>query len=193
MLSESKIKRARILIIIASLAIPLVVAVLFGINLRDMGFDVKPLTFLPPIYAGINGLTAVLLVVALIAIKQKNRNLHEALIKICMVLSLLFLASYVAYHMTSDSTVFGDLNGDGERDAAEKLAVGSSLLIYTFILLSHILLSVIIVPIVLFTYLFAWQGNFERHKKWTRFAWPMWFYVAVTGVVVYLMISPYYG
>ncbi len=192
MLPEAKIKRARTAIIIASLAIPLVVAVLFSVNLRDLGFDVQPLSFLPPIYAGINALTAVLLVGALVAIRQKNRKLHETFIKICMVLSLLFLASYVAYHMTSDSTVFGDVNGDGERDAAEKLAVGSSLLIYTFILLSHILLSVVIVPIVLFTYLFAWQGNFVRHKKWTRFAWPMWFYVAVTGVIVYWMISPYY-
>lgn len=192
MLPEAKIKKVRIAIIIASLAIPLVVAVLFSVNLRDLGFDVEPLTFLPPIYAGINALTAVLLIGALLAIKQKNRKLHETFIKICMVLSLLFLASYVAYHMTSDSTVFGDVNGDGERDPAEKLAVGSWLLIYTFILLTHILLSIIIVPIVLFTYLFAWQGNYERHKKWTRFAWPMWFYVAVTGVIVYKMISPYY-
>lgn len=192
MLPEAKIKKVRIAIIIASLAIPLVVAVLFSVNLRDLGFDVEPLTFLPPIYAGINALTAVLLIGALLAIKQKNRKLHETFIKICMVLSLLFLASYVAYHMTSDSTAFGDVNGDGERDPAEKLAVGSWLLIYTFILLTHILLSIVIVPIVLFTYLFAWQGNYERHKKWTRFAWPMWFYVAVTGVIVYKMISPYY-
>lgn len=192
MLQEAKIKRARTAIIIASFAIPLVVAVLFGVNLKDLGFDVKPLSFLPPIYATINGVTAVLLILALVAIKQKNRRLHEGLIKVCMVLSLLFLASYVAYHMTSDSTVFGDLNGDGARDTAEKLAVGSSLYIYTFILLSHILLSVVIIPIVLFTYLFAWQGDFVRHKKWTRFAWPMWFYVAATGVIVYLMISPYY-
>lgn len=192
MLSEAKIKRTRTAIIIASLGIPLVVATLFGVNLKDMGVNIEPLTFLPPVYAGINALTAVLLVGALIAIKQKNRKLHETLIKICMVLSLLFLVSYIAYHMTSDSTVYGDVNGDGFRDAAEKLAVGSSLLIYTFILLSHILLSVVIVPIVLFTYFFAWQGNYERHKKWTRFAWPMWFYVAVTGVVVYFMISPYY-
>lgn len=192
MLPEAKIKKVRIAIIIASLAIPLVVAVLFSVNLRDLGFDIEPLTFLPPIYAGINALTAVLLIGALLAIKQKNRKLHETFIKICMVLSLLFLASYVAYHMTSDSTVFGDVNGDGERDPAEKLAVGSWLLIYTFILLTHILLSIVIVPIVLFTYLFAWQGNYERHKKWTRFAWPMWFYVAVTGVIVYKMISPYY-
>lgn len=188
MLQEAKIKRARTAIIIASLAIPLVVVILFGVKIP--GVD---LTFLPPIYAGINGLTAILLIAALIAIKQKNRKLHETFIKTCMVLSLLFLASYVAYHMTSDSTVFGDVDGSGKRDEAEEIAVGASLFIYQFILLSHILLSVVIIPIVLFTYLFAWQGNFERHKKWTRFAWPMWFYVAVTGVIVYLMISPYYS
>ncbi len=192
MLSEAKIKRARIAIIIASIAIPIVVALLFTVNLKDLGYDVQPLSFLPPFYATINGVTALLLVGALVAIKQKNRRLHEAFIKVSMVLSLLFLASYVAYHMTSNSTIYGDVNGDGIRDAQEKLEVGSSLLIYTFILLTHILLSIVIVPIVLFTYLFAWQGNFERHKKWTRFAWPMWFYVATTGVVVYLMISPYY-
>lgn len=173
MLQEAKIKRAKTLIIIASVAIPVVVAVLFGVKIP--GVD---LSFLPPIYAGINGLTAFLLVGALIAIKNKNRKLHETFIKTCMVLSLLFLACYVAYHMTSDSTPYG-----GES---------VSKYIYYFILISHILLSVIIVPIVLFTYLFAWQGNFERHKKWTRFAWPMWFYVAVTGVIVYRMISPYY-
>lgn len=173
MLQEAKIKRAKTLIIIASIAIPVVVAVLFGVKIP--GVD---LSFLPPIYAGINGLTSLLLVGALIAIKNKNRKLHEMFIKTCMVLSLLFLVCYVAYHMTSDSTLYG-----GE---------GGVKYIYYFILISHILLSVIIVPIVLFTYLFAWQGNFERHKKWTRFAWPMWFYVAVTGVVVYWMISPYY-
>lgn len=192
MLSEAKIKRAKTLIIIASLVVPLLVAVLFTVNLRDLGFDVEPLSFLPPIYATINGITAVLLVGALIAIKQKKIKLHETFIKICMVLSLLFLACYVAYHMTSVSTVYGDINGNGEREPAELLEVASTLRIYQFILLSHILLSIVIIPIVLFTYLFAWQGNFERHKKWTRFAWPMWFYVAVTGVIVYLMISPFY-
>lgn len=193
MLQEAKIKRAKKLIILASLVIPLVVAILFGVNLKSMGFDVKPLSFLPPIYATINGITALLLIVALIAIKQKRIKLHESIIKICMLLSLLFLASYVAYHMTSNSTIYGDLNGDGMRDAVEKVTVGTSLYVYTFILLTHILLSVVIIPIVLFSYLFAWQGNFARHKKWTRFAWPMWFYVAITGVVVYVMISPYYS
>lgn len=186
-LAPEKIKRARTLIIIASIAIPVVVAVLFRVKIE--GAD---LSFLPPVYAGINALTAVLLVAALIMIKGGKRKAHETIIKICMLLSLAFLACYVAYHITSDSTVYGDLNKDGIRDAQEKLAVTKSLLAYQLILLSHIVLSVIIVPIVLFTYLFAWEGNYAKHKRWTKFAWPLWFYVAVTGVIVYLMISPYY-
>ncbi|HLU87500.1 MAG TPA: DUF420 domain-containing protein [Taishania sp.] len=187
MLSENKLKNARLAIIIASIAIPLVVAILFKVKIP--GVD---LSFLPTIYAIINGVTAILLVAALVAIKSQNKRLHEGLIKTCMILSLLFLACYVAYHITSDSTIYGDINKDGIRDASEELAVGSTLVIYTIILLSHILLSVVIVPIVLFTYFFAWSGNFERHKKWTKFAWPLWFYVAVSGVIVYCMISPYY-
>jgi putative membrane protein len=167
----SKLKKARLAIIIASIAIPIVVAVLFGVKIE--GVD---LSFLPPIYASINGLTAILLVVALIAIKQKKMSLHRGLIRFCLLLSLLFLGCYVAYHMTSDSTPYG----------------GAYRMIYFIILITHILLSIAVVPLVLFTYLFAWQGNFERHKKWTKFTWPLWWYVALSGVIVYFMISPYY-
>lgn len=171
-MEESKVKRAKVIIYGLSVVIPLVVAVLFRVKIE--GVD---LGFLPPLYATINGLTAVLLLVALRAIKRGNRSLHESLIKVCLALSLLFLGSYVAYHMTSDPTGYE----------------GSFAPLYYFILISHIILSVVVIPIVLFSYLFAWQGNFTRHKKWTRFAWPLWFYVAVSGVVVYLMISPYYN
>lgn len=171
-ISPKKIKQVRTAIIIASIAIPLVVALLFKVQIP--GLD---LGFLPPVYATINGMTAVLLIGALVAIKMKNRRAHEAMIKICMLLSLVFLGCYVAYHMASESTPYG---GDAKA-------------IYYFILISHIILSVAVVPIVLFTYMFAWQGNYVRHKKWTRFTWPIWFYVAVTGVIVYLMISPYYS
>ena len=167
--------------------IPLAVAILFGVKIP--GVD---LSFLPSIYAPINGATAILLVVALIAIKKGNKSLHENIIKTCMGLSVMFLLLYVAYHMTSDTTTFGDVNGDGKRSPEELANVGSTLYIYFFILASHILLSIIIIPFVLFTYLHAWEGNFEKHKKLARIAWPMWFYVAVTGVVVYFMISPYY-
>ncbi len=162
-----------------SIIIPLAVAALFGINLPKMGYDVQPLGFLPPIYATINGLTAVTLVVAVSAIKRGNIKLHENLIKLCMVFSSLFLVMYVAYHMTSESTKFG-----GE---------GTIRYIYYFILVTHIVLSVVIIPFVLFTFVRGIAGAYERHKKLARITYPMWLYVAVTGVIVYLMISPYYA
>ena len=171
LLDQSKIRKAKTLIYTLSVVIPVVVAVLFGVKV-----DGVDLSFLPLIYATINGITAVLLILALVAIKKKNMKLHRGFIRVCLLLSLIFLGLYVAYHMTSESTMYG-----GEMRA-----------LYFTILISHIILSVVIVPLVLFTYLFAWQGNFEKHKKWTRFTWPIWFYVAVSGVVVYLMISPYY-
>lgn len=170
--SEAQIAKFRKLIIIISIVIPIAVAALFGIKLEGIDFS-----FLPPFYAGINGLTAILLILALAAIKNKNIALHQRLIKVCLALSLLFLLCYVAYHMASDSTAYeGNMKG-----------------LYYFILISHILLSIAVIPLVLFTYLFAWEGKFEKHKKWTKFAFPIWLYVAITGVVVYLMISPYYA
>ena len=169
--NEAQIAKFRKIIIAVSIVIPVAVAALFGIRVDGVDFS-----FLPPFYAGINGLTAILLVSALIAIKRKNMTLHQRLIQVCLVLSLLFLLCYVAYHMTSDSTPYG-----GEMKG-----------LYYFILISHILLSIAVIPLVLFTYLFAWEGKFDKHKKWTRFAFPIWLYVAVTGVIVYLMISPYY-
>jgi putative membrane protein len=162
-----------------SIIIPLAVAALFGINLPKMGYDVEPLSFLPPIYATINGLTAVCLVIAVSAIKKGNVKLHENLIKLCMVFSSLFLIMYVGYHMTSESTKFG-----GE---------GAIRYVYYFILVTHIILSIIIIPFVLFTFVRGIAGAYERHKKLARITYPMWLYVAVTGVIVYLMISPYYA
>jgi putative membrane protein len=161
----------RKLVVAVSIIIPIAVAALFGIKVE--GVD---LSFLPPFYASLNGITAVLLVLALIFIKKGNMKLHQSTIQACLALSLLFLLCYVAYHMTSDSTVYE----------------GSFKAIYYFILISHILLSVAVIPVVLFTYLFALEGNYVKHKKYTRFAFPIWLYVAVTGVVVYWMISPYY-
>jgi putative membrane protein len=177
----------RKIIVVLSIAIPLVVAALFGVKID--GFD---LSFLPSVYAVINGLTAVVLILALMAIKRKNVPLHRGLVRFALLLSLLFLVLYVAYHMTSDSTVYGDSNHSGDLDILERAAVGGMAYIYYFLLITHILLSIAVVPLVLFTYLFAWEGNFEKHKKYTRFAFPIWMYVAVTGVLVYLFISPYY-
>jgi putative membrane protein len=165
-------------IVALSIIIPVAVSTLFGVNLRSLGFDVEPLTFLPPIYASVNGLTALVLVVAVVAIKNKNRKLHERLMKFAITLSVAFLLMYIAYHMTSDSTKFG-----GE---------GYIRYIYYFILFTHIVLSVIIIPFVLITYVRAITNNIERHKKIAKITFPMWLYVAVTGVIVYIMISPYY-
>ena len=120
------------LIVVLSVAIPLVVALLFGVNLKKLGFNVQPLSFLPPIYAAINGLTAILLVAAVIAIKNRNRKLHENLMKSAIACSVAFLGMYVAYHMTSDSTKFG---GEGAINY-----------LYYFILITHIILSIIIIP-----------------------------------------------
>lgn len=165
-------------IILLSIVIPVAVAVLFMVKLKDLGFDVSPLPFLPPIYATINGLTAVLLVIAVVAVKNGKLKLHENLMKCAIGCSLLFLLMYIAYHMTTPSTKFG-----GE---------GAIKYLYFFILLTHILLSIAIIPLVLVTYVRALAERFDRHKKIAKITFPLWLYVAVTGVVVYLMISPYY-
>lgn len=171
-------KKYNKLITVVSIVIPVVVALLFGIKLKDFGFDVEPLSQLPPIYATINGFTAVLLVAAVIAVKNGKLKLHEGLIKVAMLCSIAFLGLYVAYHMTSDSTPYG---GEGALRA-----------IYFFILITHIVLSIVIIPIVLVTYARAMVGNFPQHRKIAKYAFPLWLYVAVTGVIVYIMISPYY-
>jgi putative membrane protein len=180
-------KKYKPYVIAVSIVVPVVVAILF--NVKIDGID---LSFLPPIYAGINGLTAVLLVLAVISIKKGNRETHQKLMTFAVVLSVLFLLCYVAYHMTSESTVYGDINGDGIRDATEKELIGVSYYIYAFLLLSHVLLSLVVLPLVLFTYLKGWSNKIEAHRKWAKITFPIWLYVAVTGVVVYFMISPYY-
>jgi putative membrane protein len=159
---------------ILSIAIPVVVAVLFRVKIPN----VEPLSYLPPVYATINGVTAILLVLAVINIKRGNRFLHEVFMKSCIVLSVIFLGMYVAYHMTSDPTPFG-----GE---------GTIKYIYYIILVSHIILSIAVIPFVLVTYVRAITGRFPQHKKIAKITFPIWLYVAVTGVIVFLMISPYY-
>ena len=194
---DKNTKLYNILIWIVSIIVPVVVALLLFIkwdqdklifNIRIPNYDpiilfenlpiAEPLTFLPPIYATINGLTGILLVLAVYFIKKGKRQIHENLIKICIALSLSFLVMYIAYHITSDPTTFG----------------GSGLIayIYFFILITHILLSIIVIPLVLVSYVRAFQSKFVSHKKIAKITFPIWLYVAVTGVIVYLMISPYY-
>ena len=186
--AKSPSKKLKNAIIAVSIVIPLAVAILFSVKIE--GFD---LSFLPPIYASLNGLTAIGLLSALVAIKFKKIKIHQRIIQLCLSFSILFLLLYVLYHMTSDSTKYGDINGNGILESAEALAVSNTRGVYFFILVSHIFLSLVVIPLVLFTYKFAWEGNYERHKKWTRFAFPIWLYVAITGVVVYYMISPFYS
>ncbi len=167
------------LIWVVSIVIPLAVAALFGVNLNRLGFNVEPLTFLPPIYATINGFTALVLILAVVAIKNGKRKLHEGLMKTAIALSLCFLLLYIAYHMTSESTKFG-----GE---------GAIAYLYYTLLISHIVLSIAAIPLVLITYVKAITAQFPAHKKIAKIAFPIWLYVAVTGVVVYIMIAPYYA
>lgn len=167
-------RKYNILIWIFSIAIPLAVAALFTVKIPG----VERLGFLPPIYATINATTALLLVIAVFQVRKGNTKLHERLMKIAIGLSVLFLVLYVIYHMTSDSTTYG-----GE---------GFLRYIYFFILISHILLSIIVIPFVLITFVRAISGQFYKHRKIARITYPLWLYVAVSGVIVYLMISPYY-
>ena len=172
--NESVNKKFRILIWILSILIPVIVAVLFNVKIPG----VERMGFLPPIYATINGFTALILVIAVIQIKKGNRKIHERLMKIAILFSVLFLMMYILYHMTSEATPFG-----GE---------GTLRYLYFFILISHILLSIAIIPMVLITYYRAFTQQFEKHRKIARITFPLWLYVAISGVVIYLMISPYY-
>ena len=174
-MSEKETLKYKNWIIVLSVAIPVAVALLFMVRIPN----VAPLDFLPPIYAMINATTAVILLFALVAIKRKNIPLHERLMKLAIFLSCVFLVMYVAYHMTSDPTPYG--------------GTGVLRWVYYFILITHILLSIGIIPMVLVTYVRAISKHFISHKRIAKITFPIWLYIAVTGVVVYLMISPYYG
>lgn len=178
MMDTSVEKKYNRWIVVLSVAIPGVVALLFGVNLKKMGYEVEPLSFLPPIYAAINGLTAIILILAVWAIKNGRRVLHERLMKFAILLSVLFLGMYVAYHMTSESTPFG--------------GQGAIRYVYYFILITHICLSIVVIPFVLVTYVRALAQRFDKHRKLAKITFPLWLYVAITGVIVYVMISPYY-
>jgi putative membrane protein len=187
-ISENKLRNVKRWIIVLSIVIPIAIAALFGIKIE--GYNTS---FLPPIYATINGITAIILLIALWAILfKKDRELHRKLMRLAILCSILFLIGYITYHITSSATIYGDINHDGKRSVEEIAAVKNSFLIYVLLLISHIILSVAVVPLVLFTYLQAYLGKFDRHKKLARYTFPIWLFVAISGVVVYLMISPYY-
>jgi putative membrane protein len=149
--------------------------ILFPQALQFGDFDVS---LLPALNATINSICSLLLITGFVLIRQGQKDLHKIVMTATLILSALFLVSYVIYHSQAPATRFG---GEG--------------LIRTFyfiILISHIILAVVILPLALFTIARAWRGEFGRHKKLARYTFPIWLYVTVTGVIVYLMISPYY-
>lgn len=150
------------------------------------------LGFLPPFHATVNALTALVLLVAFYYIRRKQVAQHQRAIYVAIGLSVLFLLSYVAYHFTTPETLFGDANRDGLVDAAEKAAVGGLRTFYLLLLLSHIVLAAGIFPFILFTFIRAYTGQYDRHKRMARWVFPIWLYVAITGPICYYMLMPYY-
>jgi putative membrane protein len=150
------------------------------------------LSFLPPFHATLNALTAVVLLIALYYIKQKKVQQHRNAIYVAILLSVLFLLSYVAYHFTTPETLFGDSNHNGILEEAEKAAVAGIRPFYLVLLLSHIALAAGIFPFILFTFIRAYTNQIERHRKMARWVFPLWLYVAITGPICYFMLSPYY-
>ena len=184
-------RQARIFIWSVSIIAFLGIAFLSGVKLNI------PVNFDPHIFAAfnavINSIVAILLVLALIAVKSKRYVLHKRIMLTAIILSVLFLISYVCHHLLSGETKFGDMNHDGIVSLDEKNLAGSLRYIYYFILITHIPLAGIILPFILFTAYRALSGDYQKHKKLARITWPVWFYVAISGVAVYLLISPYYS
>lgn len=178
------------IIIIFSLVVPILIATLF-ITI-DTQTDVLWVHFLPLVNALLNATTAVVLVLAVYLIKNGNEKAHKLLMKIAFVLGLLFMVSYVTYHSSVPSTIFGDINGDGELQVSEKIEIGAIRTVYIVLLLSHILMAVVALPLILTAFMYALKDNREKHKKIVRFTFPVWLYVSITGVLVYVLISPYY-
>jgi len=183
--------KARIFIFTVSVVVFAAVVILSKVKLNlNLPFNVHVFA---TANALINSLVTVCLLAGLLAVKNKNYNLHKKIMITAILLSVLFLLSYIAHHLLAGETKFGDLNHDGILGVDEKLQAGNMRLVYYFLLITHIPLAAIILPFILFTAYRAMTGEFARHKKLTRYTWPLWFYVAVTGVVIYCMISPYYS
>ena len=188
---EKNDKKAKLFIYTVSFVVFAAVVFLSKYKLKvDLGFDVHAFA---KINAVINSLVAVLLLAGLFAVKQKNYELHKKIMLSAILLSVLFLLSYIAHHLLAGDTKYGDLNHDGILSIDEKMLAGNLRMIYYFILITHIPLAAIILPFILFTAYRALTGEYDKHKKLVRITWPVWFYVAVSGVIVYLMINPYYS
>lgn len=184
-------KKIQNIILFFSVVIPLTVALLLFIP-GKLSVTGDWNLYLPHINGSINTITSLVLLFGFIMIKRENRELHKKAMITAFFLGVLFLISYILYHSTTSSTIFGDVNHDGILDQDETSLIGSARSIYLLILLSHILLAIVVVPLVLFAYYFALTDRLDKHKRIVRFTLPIWLYVSVSGVVVYLLIRPYY-
>lgn len=183
-------KKASWLIISFSVIVFLVVAYLSRVKIEaDLGFDIH---IFAKFNAVINSIVAILLVAALIAVKQKKYLLHKRMMLTALVLSVIFLLSYICHHVLAGDTKFGDTDHNMILDEDEKARAGGLRYFYYIILLTHIPLAGLILPFILFTAYRALIAEWPAHKKLARITWPVWFYVSLTGVLVYLLISPYY-
>jgi putative membrane protein len=183
-------KQAKWLILVFSFVVFAAVVLLTRIKLDvDLGFDVH---FFAKLNAIINSLVSLLLLAGLAVVKQGKYELHKRIMISALVLSIIFLVSYICHHLLAGETKFGDINHDGLVSEAEKALVGSKRTFYYIILATHIPLAGIILPFILFTAYRALIGEWPKHVKLARITWPVWLYVSVTGVLVYLLISPYY-
>ena len=184
-------KKAKLFIYTVSFVVFTAVVLLSRYKLNvDPGFDVHVFAKANAI---INSVVALLLLAGLISVKKKKYELHKKIMLSAIVLSVFFLLSYIAHHLLAGETKFGDIDHNGIISIDEKLLAGNLRMVYYFILITHIPLAAIILPFILFTAYRALTGEYDRHKKLVRITWPVWFYVAVTGVFVYLLIKPYYN
>jgi len=180
------------LIWVLSIAIPVVVAVLLFAPEKIEGAG-DWVYILPHLNATFNSITAIVLLLGLYFIKRNNIVAHKSMMSVAFTLGSLFLVSYVIYHSTADSTIYGDINGNSILDEAEKTEdIMFMRGLYVSILLPHIVLAAVVVPFVLFAFYYALTDKIEKHKKVVKWTFPIWLFVSITGVIVYFMISPYY-
>lgn len=184
-------KQAKLLIGIFSVVVLVAVSFLSKFTITvELPFDKHIFALANAI---INATVAVLLVAALVAVKQKKYTAHKNIMLTALLLSVLFLVSYIAHHLLAGETKFGDTDHDGIVSIAEQAVVGNLRSFYFILLFTHIILAATSLPFILFTAYRGLTGEFEDHKRKAKRMWPIWFYVAVTGPLVYLMISPYYS
>ena len=186
-------RKAKTLIIVFSVIVFAAVSVLGRYNLAgkiDFPFDVHIFALVNGI---INGIVAILLIAGLVAVKQKKYLTHKKIMLTAMTLSVLFLVSYICHHLFAGETVYGETDGIRGLSDAELTAAGSTRTLYLIILSTHIPLAGLALPFILFAAYRALTGEYEKHKKIVRIIWPAWFYVAITGVIVYWMIRSYYN